>query len=83
MSREVLIDLIKTKTIVCPKRYDAYDQRNDDCKICGEAKLYQADRHEQFPHNNEGACAGWVHPLHGPLSCISYAKIKREELLNG
>ena len=54
-----------------PKDYSSYDQTNETCEICGEAKLYQTDH-----YTDKGqACAGWVHPKHGPVSCVSYGKI--------
>lgn len=68
--KDRIIDLIKSKVIECPKNYNGYDQRNDNCPICGQAKLYQVDHYNE----DRSACAGWVHPLYGPMSCESYVE---------
>ena len=62
--------------IQCPKNYDAYDISNLTCSICGQGKLYQEDRLDK----TKSACAGWVHPEHGPLSCESYSNLCRKDL---
>ena len=58
---------------LCPYRYEAYDITNKDCPVCGQGKLYQADR----LCKGKLACAGWVHPVYGPLSCESYAGLSK------
>ena len=55
----------------CPKNYYAYDQTTRDCSVCGQAKLYQ--RCHQY--EDRAACAGWVHPMFGPLSCEAYVEL--------
>ena len=68
-STRITITNIKNPIMLsCPHRYDSYDITTKNCPICGQGKLYQTDRLDE----GKQACAGWVHPKHGPLSCESY-----------
>jgi len=79
MPDDKYIELIKSKAVICPKEYSSYDQRNDKCPICGQAKLYQMDRLNDDLESNTGACAGWMHD-YGPVSCVSYVRDRLGEL---
>ena len=68
-------EMIKTGLIKNPKDYGSYDQTCETCPICGEAKLYQSDHYTDVGQ----ACAGWIHPKHGPVSCVSYVEIIKLE----
>ena len=54
---------------LCPYNYHGYDVTTKSCPVCGQGKLYQMDRLKE----DRVACAGWVHPEYGPLSCETYA----------
>ena len=68
----------------CPKVYFAFDVSNNDCKECGEGKLYKACdmSTKENPHS---ACAGWAiwnrdTGEGGVYCCECYRKKQQEKL---